>query len=122
MDEVNDFIDVFTNEGIKVSVDALVGMPGESRGSVAMALDELGESRASAVCISQHLRLFETTPVSAKALDRGAGLLGKSEDNSSMLDPVFYCWPDASWLEERLAADERFVLAGKERKVNYQRR
>jgi hypothetical protein len=108
-------------QGIKVAVDLIVGLPGESLSSVERALDFMEGCGAATVGVASRIRLYETLPVAGEAArmteDR---LIGAVADNPSRLMPVFYAGIDQSWLESRLARSGLFTLSGAERKVNYQ--
>jgi radical SAM superfamily enzyme YgiQ (UPF0313 family) len=120
-EDVTRFIGICAEQGIKVAVDLIVGLPGEAQASVERALDFLEGSAASTVGVASQIRLYETIPVAALAFETVEGkLLGAAEGNPSMLEPVFFSAVDASWLEARLRSSSIFTIAGAERKVNYQ--
>jgi radical SAM superfamily enzyme YgiQ (UPF0313 family) len=120
-DDVTRFISICMEQGIKVAVDLITGLPGEERASTERALDFLEGSAAATVGVASQIRLYETLPVSAQAKENAEGvLLGAVDGNQSMLEPVFFSAIDGSWLESRLQRSRIFTVAGAERRVNYQ--
>lgn len=119
--DVREFIEMFKGAGMKVSVDLLVGYPGESQGSIERAFALLADAGPDTVGVYHVIRLYSGTPVSETARTSGRGrLMGALADNAHLLKPLFYCEVDEQWLRSQVAADARFFLAGEEQRVNYQ--
>lgn len=120
--DIERFCGLCADNGIKVAVDLLIGYPGEDTGSVEAALDLLSGVKATTVGVNQYIRLYESTPAFDDAMAGGVGeLLGEGRYGSHPMKPVFYCQVDREWLRQKIAGDDRFVLEGVEKTVNYQR-
>ncbi len=122
-EDVADFLELCSGEGIKTAVDLLVGYPGEEAGSVSSAISLLGSLPAASVAVNEYLRLYETTPLGGAAVraDAGGKLCGDADGNRGMLKPVFFSGVDREWLRRQIAGRAGFVMSDDERTVNYLR-
>lgn len=120
---VKNFVELCRERGIKVAVDLMVGMYGETRESIEKTIGFFQELRPETVGINPYFRLYPTTPMAHLASGRkdDPHLIGEVEGNDSLIKPIFYATIDINWLKNLLGSDPLFVLEGKESTVNYQR-
>ncbi|MDD5448677.1 MAG: radical SAM protein [Actinomycetota bacterium] len=120
---VKNFVELCRERGIKVAIDLMVGMLGETRESIEKTIELFQKLRPETVGINPYFRLYSTTPMAHLASQgrSNPNLIGEIEDNDSLIKPIFYAPTDINWLKSLLDSDPLFVLEGKESTVNYQR-
>jgi len=84
--------------GIAVMLDFLLGGPGETRDTVARALDLARRAAPDRVGLSAGVRLYPDAPLARALLAQGPvaehpDLHGVTEDNQDLLRPIFYVSP-----------------------------
>lgn len=111
-------------QGIAVMLDLLIGAPGESRESARQSIEMARECDPSCVGIALGVRVYPGTGMarllpSEAALDPAGGWWGRTEDNESLLEPVFYLSPElgapaeaAALLAETIGGNARFFFGG----------
>jgi hypothetical protein len=117
-------ISLAKEHGIRVAVDYLCGLPGQSEQDVARELDVLRAAAPDTVGVSNCVRLYPRT-ASARlvcgAPSLHGGLLGKLDGNPGLLRPVFYSGIDLESVRKLIGGDPLFKIEGFERSTNYQR-
>ncbi len=102
--------------GIAVMFDMLLGGPGETRRTVASAIDFMREVGPDCVGLSVGVRVYPHTRLAAAVRAQGPieanpNLHGTLENNRSFLKPIFYidrqCGPDLHQYVTRLVAGEK---------------
>ncbi len=107
--------------GMALMFDMLLGNPGETRGTIAFAIDFMREVNPDRVGLSCGVRVYPHTPLAAMVRQQGNGagnpnLHGTVRDNHNFLKPVFYV--DAGIggdihrvVTDLVAGDKRFLHA-----------
>lgn len=104
--------------GIPVMLDLLLGGPGETRESIARALDVLRRLDPEAVGVTLGLRLYRGTPLADELAPPGAPpRAGVRAADGGLLGPSFFVEPGLGddvgpWLAARIAGDRRFFFLG----------
>jgi len=98
--EVREVTRRFAEAGITTMGFLMLGVPGETRESVAESLDFAGSLELSSLKITIGARIYPHTPLAAQAVD--AGVIAADDD---LLRPRFYLEPGVEgWIEEAVAA------------------
>ncbi len=121
--EVDHFIEAAKESGVKIAVDFLTGLPGESEDLLLQCLDRFQRSGPSSVNINTYLRLYKTLTISKiimKNPDFHQSLLGSHEDKT-MIKPVFYNHISTARLKKIIKDESLFKIEGLEQGVNYRR-
>jgi tRNA A37 methylthiotransferase MiaB len=109
------------SNGISLAVDFLAGFPHEKENVLIECLDLFRRVQPDVVNINTYIRLYKTLKVTQTVLKDSTlhpCLLGATDD-SSMIRPVFYNHVSDKRLEELIAGDNIFKIAGREKDVNY---
>lgn len=83
------------DNGMAVMLDLLLGSPGETKETVARAIDFMREIKPDRVGLSCGVRVYPYTPIAHTLRARGPfeenpNLVGAVKDNENLLKPVFY--------------------------------
>ncbi len=103
--------------GLVFMYDLLLGAPGETREGVAQTVALMQRLEPSRVGLSLGVRLYPGTPLTerlrSRPLSGQSGLLGAVDDNSDLLQPVFYLDPAvpdlAEYVHHLVGGDPRFL-------------
>ncbi len=117
-------ISLAREHGIRVAVDYLCGLPGQSEQDVARELDVLRAAAPDTVGVSNCVRLYPRTASARRVCGDPrlhAGLLGSLDGNPGLLRPVFYSGIDLESVRKLIGGDPLFKIEGFERSTNYQR-
>jgi B12 binding protein/radical SAM family protein len=117
-------ISLAREHGIRVAVDYLCGLPGQSEQDVAHELDVLRTASPDTVGVSNCVRLYPRTASTRRVCGDPSlhgGLLGKLDGNPGLLQPVFYSGIDLESVRKLIGGDPLFKIEGFERSTNYQR-
>lgn len=109
---------------LKLAVDLLVGLPGETIESVKRTISVLREIQPDTVGVNSTIRLFPEQSVAkkiAKSAEYQKHLLGAVDNNPHLIRPVFYQHLSADKLREIIGDDPLFKIEGFERTSNYER-
>jgi radical SAM superfamily enzyme YgiQ (UPF0313 family) len=113
--------------GFSLLFDLLLGGPGETRQTIAEAVERMKEASPDRVGVSLGLRLYEGTPlfpiIQAQGLRKDNPCLhGPVEGNPELLRPVFYLesglGEDIDDYLDRLIGDDRRFLFGNRKRVD----
>lgn len=109
---------------MKLAIDCLCGLPGETVESVRETIALFKKLRPDTVGVTSTVRLYPETAV-AKAVmqspDEQRYLTGTVEDNPDFLYPVFYARLPEEELREMIDGDPLFRIEGFEKSTNYER-
>lgn len=107
--------------GLAVMFDMLIGSPGETPESLARAIEEMRSIAPDRVGLSCGVRVYPNTPLARRVREQGPlasnpHLHGNTEDNDSLLRPVFYVEAGIGTAIHRLVSeavhgDARFLHA-----------
>lgn len=124
LDHLQEIRRLTAKQGIRLAVDYLCGLPGDTLESVRSTIARLRSLEPDTVGVNSALRLYPQLPVTGRILsdpassahidDRAKGLPG-------CVRPVFFRQLTAEQLREIIGADPRFRIEGFERTTNYQR-
>jgi hypothetical protein len=109
---------------LKLAVDLLVGLPGETIESVKRTISALSEIQPDTVGVNSTIRLFPEQSVAkkiARSTEYQKHLLGTVDDNPHFIKPVFYQHLSADKLREIIGDDPLFKIEGFDRTSNYER-
>jgi len=112
------------DHGIRIAVDLLVGLPGETPDYVRRVIHRLREIGPDTVGVNSTIRLYPQCSVTRTILeseDYRQYLLGAVEDNPELVRPVFYRYITVDMLRGMIGDDPLFRIEGFERTSNYQR-
>lgn len=112
------------DNGIRLAVDLLVGLPGDTRETVERVFDRMREIAPDTVGVNSTIRLYPKCAVTRVILDspeHRQHLLGAVNNNPDLIYPVFYRSFTVDMLEEIIGGDPLFKIEGFERTSNYQR-
>ncbi|MBD3167726.1 hypothetical protein GF324_14085 [bacterium] len=110
--------------GLKLVVDLLVGLPGQTIDEVRRIIDTLREAGPETVGVNSTIRLYKGLPVTDMIMADPAQqryLLGETEGNDDCVRPVFYQWLTVDMLRDIIGDDPLFKIEGFERTSNYER-
>jgi radical SAM superfamily enzyme YgiQ (UPF0313 family) len=123
-EDVEKMIFISKNAGIRISIDLLTGFPYETDDDLKEVIDLFRRTQPDEVVVNVFIRLYARARISA-IVDSDAQLsphlIRRDGGQGGSLYPVFYNHVRLERLQELLAGDVRFRLAGLERGVNYQR-
>jgi hypothetical protein len=123
-EDVEKMIFISKTAGIRTSIDLLTGFPYETDDDLKEVLDLFRRTQPDEVVVNVFIRLYARTRMRA-VVDRDPQLarhiLRRDNGQGGSLYPVFYNHVPIQRLQELLAGDGRFRIAGLERGVNYQR-
>ncbi|HPO15153.1 MAG TPA: B12-binding domain-containing radical SAM protein [Candidatus Hydrogenedentes bacterium] len=107
--------------GLALMFDMLLGSPGETRQTLAQAIDAMREIQPDRVGLSCGVRIYPNTPLANMVrkqgpLEKNPHLHGTTHDNDSLLKPIFFV--DAglegslhALVTDLVAGDKRFLHA-----------
>lgn len=129
-DDVRRTVETCRAAGLNVMLDMLLGAPGETKVSLANAIESMREINPDRVGLSCGVRIYPNTLLADQVraqgpLESNRHLHGTVHDNRDLLRPIFYV--DAGletdihdYVEELVAGDSRFLHANPNRKsANY---
>ncbi|TFG07257.1 MAG: radical SAM protein [Promethearchaeota archaeon] len=116
-------IDYSKKQGIDIAIDLLTGYPHEPIESTRNMLEFFRKTRPKTVGISFYFRIYSNTSLATlikadKALQKR--LSRPYTDKEDFLEPIFYNHLTREILEDLIAVDDLFRIAGLEAGVNYQ--
>ncbi len=112
------------DNGIRLAVDMLVGLPGDTRETVERVFDRMREIAPDTVGVNSTIRLYPKCAVTRVILDSPENrqhLLGAVNNNPDLIYPVFYRSFSVDMLRDIIGGDPLFKIEGFERTSNYQR-
>lgn len=112
------------DNGIRLAVDLLVGLPGDTRETVERVFDRMREIAPDTVGVNSTIRLYPKCAVTRIILDspeHRQHLLGAVNNNPDLIYPVFYRSFTVDMLRDIIGGDPLFKIEGFERTSNYQR-
>lgn len=103
--------------GLAVMFDMLLGSPGETRETLAQAINAMREIRPDRVGLSCGVRIYPHTPLAnllrtQGPLEKNPHLHGATQDNENLLKPIFFL---EAGLENNLHALVTEIVAGDKR-------
>jgi len=110
--------------GLRLAVDFLCGLPGDTPESIRRDLERLRQVGAQSVGLNSVIRLYPGTPTSESLVrdpDETPFLRGPVQDNPGWLVPAFYHRIGPEELKELVEDDPLFKVEGFESGSNYQR-
>jgi len=112
------------DNGIRLAVDFLCGLPGDTPESIRRDLDRLRRIAPATVGLNSVIRLYPGCPATVEitaSLSERAYLRGTLEGNPGWLFPAFYHRIGPEELKELVGDDPLFRVEGYESGSNYQR-
>jgi len=110
--------------GIKIAVDVLVGLPGESIDTVRRTIETLRAIGPDTVGVNSTYRLYPGLAATRRIMDspeERTYLTGCPVDDPDFIRPVFYNRISVELLREIIGDDPLFTIEGFERTSNYER-
>ena len=109
--------------GIKIAVDMLVGLPGETLESVKRKIETLRDIQPDTAGVNSTLRLYpgELSRSIFESEEYRNYLSGAVNDNPDLIRPVFYSHITVDNLRDIIGDDPLFKIEGFERTSNYER-
>ncbi len=110
--------------GIRLAVDYLCGLPGDTLTSVRECLEQLRRIAPDTIGVNCDLRLYPELPLTGRILSDPQLRLAvhdRVDRPGDCLRPVFYQQFDLRQLQELIGDDPRFHIEGLDRKTNYER-
>ena len=118
---VSGMIGLAKDNGIRIAVDFLSGLPGESEDIFTDSLEKLEKAGPDNVVINTVLRLAKHTPMTNCVL--GTQKFRKhiiGNPDGSLLEPVFYSHLSQEHVARIVGDNKLFMIAGAKKGVNYQ--
>jgi len=121
LEDIQRTVDACRHAGLAVMFDMLLGSPGETRETLAHAIDCMRQAAPDRVGLSCGVRVYPNTAIARLVreqgpLDENPNLHGVCEDNDDLLRPIFYV--DAGIggdihkvVHDLVAGDKRFLHA-----------
>ena len=122
-EDLANFIDFCKNYNIDLAIDLLTGYPCETIESTKEMIEFFKENRPKTVGINYYYRIYkhtvlEKTVINNAALQQNLSRVYSEEDN--FLKPIFFSQYEQKDIEDLIAGDELFHIAGTTPGVNYQ--
>jgi radical SAM superfamily enzyme YgiQ (UPF0313 family) len=111
-------------DGIRLAVDFLCGLPGDTPESVRSDIDTLKKIGPDSVGVNSSLRLLQGLDITSRILaepDSPKWLSQPVTRDTGYIHPVFYTRIGVDMLRDFIGGDPRFTIEGFERTSNYER-